>query len=266
MKFIGFRDNYGVMHKGYVEPSGKTVRIVQGDILEKYDVMDTSYELRDISHYCVPINVPNIIAVGLNYIDHANELNMAIPDEPVIFFKPTTTINTHRSPIVLPKEAPDEVDFEAELCVVIGKKAKHIAPHEVHDHIFGYTCANDITARDCALRRDRQWARGKGFDTFCPIGPVIETDLDPSNRAITFMLNGQVLQHSNTCNFIFPIPQLISFISRNMTLLPGTLILTGTPPGVGYARKPPVYFKLGDTITVEIEGIGKLENNIVMES
>jgi 2-keto-4-pentenoate hydratase/2-oxohepta-3-ene-1,7-dioic acid hydratase in catechol pathway len=266
MKFLGFIDSKGDFHKGYIEADGKTVRVVLGDILQKYDVTDKTYLLSDIRRYCVPVDVPNVIAIGLNYTDHASELKMAIPSEPVIFFKPTTTINAHLSPVVLPQEAPCEVDFEAELCVIIGKKAKHIAPEQVPGHIFGYTCANDITARDCALRRDRQWARGKAFDTFCPIGPVIVTELDPSNLEITFTRNGEILQHSNTHNFIFPIPQLVSFISRNMTLLPGTLILTGTPPGVGYARKPPVYLRAGDTVAVEIEGIGKLENYVVAES
>ncbi|MDO8302083.1 MAG: fumarylacetoacetate hydrolase family protein, partial [Sedimentisphaerales bacterium] len=186
MKFIGFVDYHGNPQTGCIEHDGKTVRIVRGDILTEYEVTDETCLLSAIQRYGVPITVPNIVAIGLNYTDHASELNMAIPNEPVIFFKPTTTINTHRSPVVLPQEAPCEVDFEAELCVIIGKKAKHITPEQVPGHIFGYTCANDVTARDCALRRDRQWARGKAFDTFCPIGPVIETELDPSNLKITF--------------------------------------------------------------------------------
>lgn len=214
----------------------------------------------------IPVDIPNIIAVGLNYTDHAAELNMPIPAEPVLFFKPTTTINRHQNPIILPSHAPDEVDYEAELGVFIKHKCKRLQPDEVMENILGFTCVNDITARDCALRRDRQWARGKGFDTFCCVGPVLQTQLNPNSCDIKLNLNGKVLQHSNTRNFIFPVERLISYISCNMTLLPNTLILTGTPPGVGYARNPQVYLKPGDNISVEIEGIGKLENPVIAES
>jgi 2-keto-4-pentenoate hydratase/2-oxohepta-3-ene-1,7-dioic acid hydratase in catechol pathway len=213
----------------------------------------------------VPFDIPNIIAVGLNYKDHASELNMPIPNEPVLFFKPTTTLNPHNSPIVLPRLAPDEVDYEAELGVIIKNKCKRTRPEEIMSNILGFTCINDITARDCALRRDRQWARGKGFDSFCCIGPVMETELDPNSCDIKLTLNGKVLQHSNTRNFIWPVAELISYISQNMTLLPHTLILTGTPPGVSYARNPQVYLREGDVISVDIGGIGKLENTVIKE-
>ena len=159
--------------------------------------------------------------------------------------------------------APDEVDFEAELAVVIAKKAKNIETVEVDDYILGYTCANDVSARDCQKKLDKQWARGKSFDTFCPTGPWIETDLDPQNCKISSVLNGVVMQKSNTADMIFSVKEIVSYLSKNMTLKPGTIILTGTPEGVGFARKDPIYLKDGDEIEIKIEGIGSLPNRVV---
>ncbi len=175
---------------------------------------------------------------------------------------------THRpsKPYSVTENRPDFVDFEAELAIVIGKSAKHISPEDAWNYIFGYTIANDVTARDVQKILDEQWARAKSFDTFCPVGPWIETDLDPSDLAIRSILNGKTMQESRTSYFIFNIPHLVSFISQSMTLLPGTLILTGTPPGVGYARNPKVTLKPGDSIVIEIEGLGRLENTIRTET
>jgi 2-keto-4-pentenoate hydratase/2-oxohepta-3-ene-1,7-dioic acid hydratase in catechol pathway len=158
------------------------------------------------------------------------------------------------------------VDYEAELAVVIGKTARHVSEQDALDYVFGYTCANDVSQRLCQKTLDRQWARGKSFDTFCPLGPWIETGIsDPQTLGIRSRLNGETMQDSNTGRLIFDVRKLVSYISDAMTLLPGTLILTGTPDGVGDAREPAVYLRDGDTIEVEIDGIGTLSNPVVAE-
>jgi 2-keto-4-pentenoate hydratase/2-oxohepta-3-ene-1,7-dioic acid hydratase in catechol pathway len=156
------------------------------------------------------------------------------------------------------------VDFEAELCAVIGKIAKNVSEDDALDYVLGFTCGNDVSARDCQRKLDVQWARGKSFDTFCPFGPYIETDVgDPNALRISSRVNGAVMQDSNTRDMIFSVRKLISYCSHNMTLLPGTLIMTGTPEGVGFARKPPVFLKDGDTVEIEIENVGVLKNNVI---
>jgi 2-keto-4-pentenoate hydratase/2-oxohepta-3-ene-1,7-dioic acid hydratase in catechol pathway len=167
-------------------------------------------------------------------------------------------------PIVLPADAPDEVDYEAELAVVIGRTARKVAQADALKYVLGYCCANDVSARDCQIRRDKQWTRAKSFDTFGPLGPclVVDPKLDPNARPIRAILNGQVLQDSNTSDMIFSVPYLVSYLSQHFTLLPGTVIATGTPGGVGCTRKPPVYLRAGDEITIEIDGIGRLTNPV----
>jgi len=224
-----------------------------------------SVPLAEVKRFLPPVKPPNIIALGLNYIEHAREGGWDLPSAPVIFLKATTSLTGHLSPIILPAEAPSEVDYEAELTIVIGKEARDVPEEKALDYVFGYTCGNDVSARDCQMRMDKQWARAKSFDTFAPIGPVIETELDPSGLAVHSMLNGKVLQDGNTRDLIFKIPAIVSYLSWQMTLLPQTLIMTGTPPGVGFARKPPIFLKLGDRIEVEIEGIGTLINSVVAE-
>lgn len=216
--------------------------------------------LKDVQKFLPPVNPPNIIALGLNYVEHANESDMELPKAPIIFLKATSALTGHLQPIVLPAEAPEEVDYEVELTIVIGKTARNASEDNAFDYIFGYTCGNDVSARDCQLKFDQQWARGKSFDTFAPIGPVIETKLDPSNLKVQLRLNGEVMQDGCTSDLIFDVPQIVSYLSRQMTLLPGTLIMTGTPSGVGFARKPPIFLKSGDRVEVETEGIGILEN------
>jgi 2-keto-4-pentenoate hydratase/2-oxohepta-3-ene-1,7-dioic acid hydratase in catechol pathway len=191
--------------------------------------------------------------VGLNYRHHAAEMGLAVPVEPVIFLKPSTAVIGPGEIIRYP-DMSAQVDYEAELGVVIKDRVRNIAPDEVKDHILGYTCANDVTARDLQ-RKDGQWTRAKSFDTFCPIGPWIETGLDPGNLLVESYLNGERRQSSRTAQFIFPVNYLVSFISRIMTLNPGDLIITGTPSGVG-PMKP------GDEIEVRIEGIGSLKNKV----
>jgi 2-keto-4-pentenoate hydratase/2-oxohepta-3-ene-1,7-dioic acid hydratase in catechol pathway len=159
--------------------------------------------------------------------------------------------------------APDEVDYEAELAIIIGKKAKNIEVDEVPDYVLGYTCANDVSARDCQMRIDKQWARAKSFDTFCPLGPWIETELpNPDNCKIMSRLNGKIMQDSNTSDMIFNTRELVSYCSKNFTLYPGTVIMTGTPEGVGYTQNAPIFLRSGDKIKVFIEGIGSLTNYV----
>lgn len=219
----------------------------------------------EVKHFLPPADPPNIIALGLNYAEHAREGKWDLPLAPVVFLKATTSLTGHLAPVILPLEAPFEVDYEAELVIVIGKEAKNVPEERALEHVFGYACGNDVSARDCQMRTDKQWARAKSFDTFAPIGPVIETELDPSDLAVRSRLNGKVMQEGKTGDLIFKVPAIVSYLSRQMTLLPQTLIMTGTPSGVGFARKPPVFLKPGDMIEVEIEGIGTLVNPVVAE-
>ena len=194
-----------------------------------------------------------VIAVGLNYRDHARELGMAVPDEPIVFLKPPTSVIGPGDVIVRPAMS-SRVDYEAELGIVISDRFARIAPEEVRKHILGYTCANDVTARDLQ-KKDGQWTRAKGFDTFCPVGPWLETDLDAADLLVESYLNGERRQSSRTSQFIFGIERLVSFISHVMTLEAGDLIITGTPPGIGPLQP-------GDEIEVRIEGIGSLKNSV----
>jgi len=212
-----------------------------------------------------PVSPPNILAIGLNYRLHAQEGGHPFPKEPIVFSKTTTSLAGNGSAIVLPKMAPGEVDYEGELALVIRKTARNITPEKAFEYLLGSTCANDVSARDCQMRLDRQWTRGKSFDTFCPVGPWIETDVDPDNLLLETRVNGQVVQKTSTSDMIFNCRTLISYLSRCMTLLPGTLILTGTPSGVGYNRRPQLFFKNGDVVEVEIEKIGLLRNNVIAE-
>jgi 2-keto-4-pentenoate hydratase/2-oxohepta-3-ene-1,7-dioic acid hydratase in catechol pathway len=194
-----------------------------------------------------------IIAIGLNYHDHAKELNMPLPDYPLPFMKPPTSVIQNGGTIVYPPQTK-ELHFEGELAVIIGKKGRNIGVNDARNYIEGFTCANDVTARDLQ-RLDGQWTRSKSFDTFCPLGPRIVKNIDTSNLAITTRVNGVTKQNSNTNQMIFNSYEIVSFISSIMTLLPGDVIITGTPPGVGELR-------VGDVVEVEIEEIGILRNNV----
>lgn len=203
-----------------------------------------------------PCRPGKAVCVGLNYRDHARELGMALPEEPVLFLKPPTAVIGPGEPIIYP-DMSAQVDYEAELAVVIKKEARHVREEEAAGYILGYTCANDITARDLQ-RKDGQWTRAKSFDTFLPLGPYIETDLDPGHQEVALYLNGERKQHSSTDQLIFPVPRLIAFISRIMTLLPGDIILTGTPAGVGPLQP-------GDVVEVVISGVGRLANRVAAD-
>ncbi|MCC6353019.1 MAG: fumarylacetoacetate hydrolase family protein [Verrucomicrobiae bacterium] len=239
-------------------------RPIAGDIFGRWEPGDDTIP-PDRAQLLAPVDPPQIICIGLNYRRHAAESNMAVPDAPVIFVKTANCIVAHAQPILLPAIAPDEVDYEAELAIVIGRTAKRIPESAAADHILGFTCANDVSARDCQLRLDKQWARGKCFDTFAPLGPWIATGIDGDNLSIRLSINGEVLQDSRTSDMIFHCAQLVSYVSHSMTLLPGSVILTGTPEGVGFGRKPQRFLRDGDTVSVEIEGIGTLTNPVTKE-
>lgn len=209
---------------------------------------------------------PKIICVGLNYRDHAIESNMQIPTVPTIFCKFATSVIGPGDTIVLPK-ASTQPDYEAEFALVIGKGGRHISAANWKDHVFGYLNLNDVSARDFQLATT-QWVIGKTFDTFCPMGPYLVTAdeiADPHALDISLTLNGEVLQNSNTRNLIFAIPELIRHLSSVFTLEPGDIISTGTPAGVGFARKPPIYLKNGDTVVVKVQGLGELTNPVTVE-
>jgi 2-keto-4-pentenoate hydratase/2-oxohepta-3-ene-1,7-dioic acid hydratase in catechol pathway len=206
---------------------------------------------------------PKIICLGLNYVDHAAETNSAIPDEPVIFMKPHTTIIGPNENVVKPSFVK-QLDYEGELAIVMGKKAKNISVSEAKQHIFGYTILNDVSARDFQFK-DGQWARGKSFDTFAPTGPCITTTnqlRDTDNLAIRTWVNGELRQNSSTKNMAFSVSEIVYHLSRVMTLEPCDIIATGTPAGVGFVMKPPKYLRHGDVVRIEIEGIGVLENTV----
>jgi 2-keto-4-pentenoate hydratase/2-oxohepta-3-ene-1,7-dioic acid hydratase in catechol pathway len=210
---------------------------------------------------------PKIICIGLNYRDHAAEAGMAIPDVPTVFAKFPTAVIGPRDPIVLPRNST-RPDFEAEMAVVIGRGGRHIPEERWRDHVFGYTILNDVSARDFQLATS-QWMIGKTFDTFAPIGPAIVTAdeiADPHQLAISLTLSGEVMQSSNTSNLIFTVPRLIAHLSSVFRLETGDVIATGTPAGVGFARKPPRYLKAGDEVVIHVEGIGELVNPVISES
>lgn len=231
----------------------KIREIKNKSIFERPCLTQRLYRLEEIK-ILPPVIPSKIVAVGLNYKDHARELNMPVPKEPVIFIKPATAIIGHEAFIFYPN-CVSRLDYEAELAVVICKKAKNVRKRYATEHILGYTCFNDVTARDLQ-KIDIQWTWSKSFDTFAPIGPFIETDLNPMNLGIRLYKNGMLKQCSNTKNLIFSPFELVSFISGIMTLLPGDVIATGTPVGVGPMNP-------GDTVEVAIDGIGSLRNKVI---
>jgi 2-keto-4-pentenoate hydratase/2-oxohepta-3-ene-1,7-dioic acid hydratase in catechol pathway len=211
---------------------------------------------------------PKIVCIGLNYRDHAAESGAPIPKDPVLFSKYATALVGHDAPIVLPASSK-EVDYEAELVVVVGKGGRHLTAEAARGHVAGYTVGHDVSARDWQLRKDgKQWMVGKTFDTFAPTGPVLVTAdevPDPHGLGIRLRLNGQTMQDSSTRQMIFSVGELLAYLSQVFTLEPGDLVFTGTPPGVGFARKPPVFLKPGDVAEVEIDGLGVLRNPVVAE-
>ncbi|AHF92062.1 5-carboxymethyl-2-hydroxymuconate isomerase [Opitutaceae bacterium TAV5] len=217
-----------------------------------------------------PVRPPNILAIGLNYRKHAEEGGKGVPERPMLFLKATSSLQNPGDPVEIPVAcASHEVDFEAELAVVIGRRCKNVSREDALSYVLGYTCANDVSARDWQQRLGGgQFCQGKSFDTFCPLGPVLVTRdeiPDPGALKLRALLNGEIMQDWTTSDMVFDVATLVSFLSGSKTLLPGTVILTGTPHGVGFARKPPVFMKPGDTISIEIEKIGTLTNPVIAE-
>lgn len=225
---------------------------VEGDIFSEYRRLEASIPL-ETARLLAPVAPGKIICVGRNYVEHAREQGVEPPDIPLLFLKPPSSVIGPGEAILLPPQSR-QVEHEAELAVVIGRLGRWIPPEAALDYVFGYTVANDVTARDLQ-RRDGQWTRGKGFDTFCPLGPWIETDYDPFDNLITCRVNGEIRQMASTRDMIFPVQQLVAFASSVMTLEPGDVILTGTPAGIGPLLD-------GDEVAVDIEGIGELRNPV----
>ncbi len=242
----------GVTRYGIVEDD--VVTVATGDIESGFRKGEEQYRLDEVR--LLPPCIPSkIIAIGLNYKAHAAEFNKELPEEPMIFMKPPTALIGHDDEIVYPAHMSRRVDFEGELAVVIGREARMVSAEDAGKFIFGYTCFNDVTARDLQ-KTDKQYARAKGFDTFAPMGPWIETDLDPLDVRIESYLNGEKRQDTSTADMIFNTYRIVSFVSQVMTLLPGDVIATGTPSGVG-KMKP------GNTVEIRIKGIGSLVNRVV---
>ncbi len=230
------------------------VRIISKNFLYGvFEYMSETYDIDDV-RVLPPVKPSKIVGIGLNYIEHINELGMEKPKNPMLFLKPSTTVIAHNDIIVYPKHMSKRVDYEGELGVVIGKKTKNISEKDAQKAIYGYTIINDVTARDLQFQ-DGQWVRAKSFDTFSPIGPFVATDINPLNLKIQTKLNGEIKQNSNTSDMLFNVYMLVSFVSKIMTLLPGDIIATGTPKGVGE-------MKIGDDVEIYIEKIGILKNRV----
>ncbi len=266
MKIIRYEDPTGEIHHGF-QHADKPITRATGQLLE--GLTDTG-ELAEVEKLLAPLQPSDIICIGLNYRKHAEEGNSPIPEFPVVFMKNCGSLQNPGDPIVLPRKlASEQVDYECELGVIIGKPCHNVSKADALDYVFGYTCANDVSARD--WQKDyggSQWCRGKTFATFCPIGPCVVTADEipnPNSLGIRTTLNRQVMQDWNTNDMIFDVPTLVEFLSGSTLLLPGTLILTGTPHGVGAARTPPVFLQDGDTVTITVDQIGSLSNPVINE-
>jgi 2-keto-4-pentenoate hydratase/2-oxohepta-3-ene-1,7-dioic acid hydratase in catechol pathway len=240
------KTEYGIME-------GETVRGLAGTPYHHLKANGQSHRLSDL-RLLSPCQPSKIVALGVNYRSHAAEVNHRLPTEPLIFIKPSTSVIGPEDSIIYP-DSSERVDYEGELGVVIKTLAHHVAREDAGRYILGYTCVNDVTARDLQSR-DKQWTRSKSFDTFCPIGPCIETELDPASLSLETCLNGEIKQRTSTSDLIFPVFELVSFISHVMTLLPGDIIATGTTSGIGPMQP-------GDTVEIKIENIGTLRNYVV---
>jgi len=261
MRINRFMDASGAIRHGQ-EFDSRQARPIVGS---PFGAFTLAAEPVAIQRRLAPCDPPDIIAIGRNYRDHAKEMASTVDEtEPLVFLKATSSVIGPDDAIELPPQAADEVDYEAELAVIIGRTARRVREADALSFVLGYTCANDVSARDCQKRRDKQWARGKSFDTFCPLGPHIVTrdECGDGPFVVRSFLNGVQMQEGSTADLIFPITALISYLSHQFTLRPGTVILTGTPAGVGAARTPPVFLREGDTIEVDIAGIGRLTNTV----
>jgi len=267
MRIVRYLDPAGAAHYASAPAGPAPALRIQGDIFGEFEVTSEPANIRKL---LAPVAPAAILCVGLNYRQHALETGARIPSHPVLFMKPPGALQNPGDPIELPRHLRSErVDFEGELAVVIGRTCKNVRPEHALDYVLGYTCANDVSARD--WQKDfggSQWCRGKGFDTFAPLGPCLVTAdeiPDPAMLRLRTIVSGEILQDCPVSDMIFGVPELIAFLSGSSTLVAGTVILTGTPSGVGMARTPPRWLQPGDSVTIEIEGIGSLVNPVVEE-
>ncbi len=266
MRITRTRDQSGcIIHLNEIVPGEGY--LIEGDL---FGVFTVTTERLPVRERLAPIRPPVIIGIAQNYRAHAMEMGGSLPEFPVFFIKMPGSLLDPGKPIRLPRHLrSDKVDFEAELAVVLGRTCRNVPEERALDHVLGYCCANDVTARDWQKEwGGGQFCRGKGFDTFCPLGPCLVTPdalPDPGRLTVRGFLNGELVQESSTADLIFSIPKLIAFLSGSTTLPAGTVILTGTPSGVGVARRPPRFLQPGDTFTVQVEGIGELSNPVAAE-
>src|SRR5260221_837755 len=266
MQIIRYQDQQGAIGYAAQQQEGSALNLA-GDV---FNSTKATTEKVVVEKLLAPIQPSSIICIGLNYGRHAQETGAKIPEFPVVFFKGINTLLNPGEPIQIPTHLrSDEVDYECELAVVIGRACKNVSRHSALDYVLRYTCCNDVSARDWQIKRGGgQWCRGKSFDTFSPLGPVLVTPDEipnPNALKIRTVLNGQLMQDWNTNDMIFDVPTLIEFLSGSTTLLPGTVILTGTPHGVGMAPKPPRWLQPRDQVSIEIAKIGTLTNPVAAE-
>ncbi len=265
MRIVRFIDDKGDICYGY-EYRNNTAARLNGDLFKGFT--DTGNRIA-VTKLLAPVQPSSILCIGLNYHQHAIETGARLPEHPILFMKNPATLNHPGDSIVIPKScmSPPEVDYEAELAVVLKKAARNVKVSEALTCVAGYTIGNDVSARRWQKHAGGgQWVKGKSFDTFCPLGPALVTSdeiADPQALRITCTVNGHVMQDAHTSDMIFSVAQIIAYLSDDMTLLPGTVILTGTPGGVGFVRKPPVYLKPGDTVEMTIDPIGTLISPVV---
>jgi len=264
MNIIRYIDSNGHTHYASEQSDGLVLRI-EGDIFTNHSITN---QRADVVQLLAPVQPSQILCIGLNYRLHAEETGKPLPERPILFMKGINAISHPEQPILLPRHLrSDQVDYECELVVVIGKTCKNVSREHALEYVLGYTCGNDVSARDHQIKLGGgQWCRGKSFDTFAPMGPRLvtpESIPNPNSLRIRTEVNGETVQDSNTADMIFDVPALIAYLSGSTTLVAGTVIFTGTPSGVGVARKPePYWLKPGDTVTVDIEGIGRLTNPV----
>ncbi len=266
MRIIRYLAQSGEIHFAAAQPDGRSFDIA-GDIFRDFTVTDREARMVNL---LAPLDPRVMLCIGLNYRRHAEEQGSKLPERPMLFIKSPNALQHPGGPIVIPTHlASSEVDYEAELVVVVGKEAKNVSRQNALDYVLGYTAGNDVSARDWQKRwGEGQFCRGKSFDTFAPLGPAIVTKDElpnPNQLRIVARVNSESRQESNTSDMIFDVPTLIEFLSGSTTLLPGSLIFTGTPEGVGMAMRPPRYLRAGDLVEIEIEKIGVLSNPVIVE-
>jgi 2-keto-4-pentenoate hydratase/2-oxohepta-3-ene-1,7-dioic acid hydratase in catechol pathway len=269
MKWYRFIDRQEVLCYGRELAADNTIGLLHGD---PFTGLAGSGQRVGVKRLLAPVEPRAILCIGLNYRQHVGEFGGELPRRPVLFMKNPAAVSGPGAPILLPASClnPPQVDYETELAVVIGRAAKNVSAAEALDYVLGYTIGNDVSARRWQKEEGGgQWVRGKSFDTFCPLGPALVTPdeiLDPQRLRLSCTVNGQLVQDDTTANMIFPVAELIAYLSQDTTLLPGTVIMTGTPSGVGMARTPPLFLSPGDTVSMTIEPIGTLTNPVAAAS